>query len=95
MEKTILVVEITKYSSGRKTYTVKKYANTLDKASEYLVSLKNLNEDTDISYELFNRFGQFEVEEIQKVEKNEKQLELPFENGKKDRYDYPASFGSK
>ena len=78
MEKIILVVEITKYSSGKKIYTIKKDANTLDKASEYLVSLKNLNEDKDISYELFNRFGQFEVEEIQKVEPNEKQLELPF-----------------
>ena len=78
MEKTILVVEITKYSSGRKVYTIKKHAESLDKASEYLVSLRNLNEDKDITYELFNRFGQFEVEEIQKVEKNEKQLELPF-----------------
>ena len=78
MEKTILVVEITKYSSGKKMYTIKKSASSLDKASEYLVSLKNLNEDKAISYELFNRFGQFEVEEIQKVEPNEKQLELPF-----------------
>jgi len=60
MEKTILVVEITKYSSGKKIYTIKKHSNTLDKASEYLVSLKNLNEDKDISYELFNRFGQSE-----------------------------------
>ena len=95
MEKTILVVEINKYSSGRKVYTIKKHAESLDKAREYLVSLKNLNEDKDISYELYNRFGQFEVEEIQKVEPNEKQLELPFEKGKKNRYDYPASFGSK
>ena len=68
MDKTILVVEITKYSSGAKLYTIKKHANTLDKASEYLVSLKNLNEDKDISYELFNRFGQFEVDRIEKVE---------------------------
>ena len=78
MAKTILVVEMMKYSNGSKVYTIKKHAETLDKASEYLVSLKNLNEDKDISYELFNRFGQFEVEEIQKVEPNEKQLELPF-----------------
>ena len=77
MEKTILVVEINKYSSGKKIYTIKKHADTLDKASEYLVSLKNLNEDKDISYELYNRFGQFEVEEIQKVEPD-KQPELPF-----------------
>ena len=78
MEKTILVVEINEYSSGRKVYTIKKHAESLDKASEYLVSLRNLNEDKDITYELFNRFGQFEVEEIQMVEPNEKQLELPF-----------------
>ena len=67
MEKTILVVEINEYSSGRKVYTIKKHAESLDKASEYLVSLKNLNEDKDTTYELFNRFGQFEVEEIQEV----------------------------
>jgi len=67
MDKTILVVETITYSTGRKSYVIKKHANTLDKASEYLVSLKNLNEDKDIAYELFNRFGQFEVEEIQKV----------------------------
>ena len=78
MAKTILVVEMMKYSNGSKVYTIKKHAETLDKASEYLVSLKNLNEDKDISYELFNELGQFEVDEIQKVEKNEKQLELPF-----------------
>ena len=79
MEKTVLVVEINKYSSGRKVYTIKKHAESLDKASEYLVSLRNLNEDKDITYELFNRFGQFEVEEIQKVEpKKEEQPELPF-----------------
>jgi len=66
MDKIILVVEVTKYSFGKR-YAIKKSADTLDKASEYLVSLKNLNDSTDISYELFNRFGQFEVEEIQKV----------------------------
>ena len=67
MDKTILVVEVITYSSGKKLYNIKKNASTLDKASEYLVSLKNLNEDKDTTYELFNRFGQFEVEEIQKV----------------------------
>ena len=67
MDKTLLVVEIISYSTGRKTYVIKKHASTLDKASEYLVSLKNLNDNQDVSYELFNRFGQFEVEEIQKV----------------------------
>ena len=72
MEKTILVVEVTAYSSGSKLYSIKKHANTLDKASEYLVSLKNLNEDKDITYKLFNEFGQFEVEEIQMVANDNK-----------------------
>ena len=67
MEKTILVVEINKYSSGKKIYAIKKHADTLDKASEYLVSLKNLNDNDKITYELFNRFGQFEVDRIEKV----------------------------
>ena len=68
MNKTILVVEIMKYSNGSKVYTIKKHAENLDKASEYLVALNNLNEDKDTSYELFDRFGQFEVERIEKVE---------------------------
>ena len=68
MEKTILVVEIMKYSNGSKIYNIKKHADTLDKASEYLVALNNLNEDKDTSYELFDKFGQFEVERIEKVE---------------------------
>ena len=71
MDKTILVVEIITYSSGKKSYNIKKHAPTLEKASEYLVSLKNLNEDKDTPYELFNGFGQFEVETIKKVESEE------------------------
>ena len=67
MDKTILVVEVSTYNWGT-SYTIKKHANTLDKASEYLVSLKNLNDNQDVSYELFNRFGQFEVDTIEKVE---------------------------
>ena len=78
MKKTILVVEINKYSSGREVYTIKKHADTLNKASEYLVSLENLNDDSNITYELFNRLVQFDVEKIEKIEPNEKQLELPF-----------------
>ena len=66
MDKTILVVEVTKYSFGKR-YSIKKSAESLDKASEYLVSLKNLNDSTEISYELFNRFGQFEVDRIEEV----------------------------
>jgi hypothetical protein len=68
MEKTILVVEITTYSNGRKYYNLKKHADNLDKASEYIVALKNLNEDKDVTYKLFNEFGQFEVDRIEKVE---------------------------
>jgi len=67
MDKIILVVEVTTYSNGRKYYNLKKSASNLDKASEYLVSLKNLNEDKETTYELFNRFGQFEVDRIEKV----------------------------
>ena len=66
MDKTILVVEVQDYSWG-KNYSIKKHADTLDKASEYIVALKNLNEDKDVTYELFNRFGQFEVDRIEKV----------------------------
>ena len=68
MNKTILVVEIMKYSNGSKIYNIKKHADTLDKASEYLVALNNLNDDSNITYELFDKFGQFEVERIEKVE---------------------------
>ena len=71
MDKTILVVEVTKYSDGTKIYSIKKHADTLDKATEYLVALKNLNDSERITYELFNRFGQFEVDEIKKVESEE------------------------
>ena len=67
MDKTVLVVEIIKLSD-RYIYNIKKSANSLDKASEYLVALNNLNDDSNITYELFNRFGQFEVERIEKVE---------------------------
>ena len=67
MNKTILVVEIIKLSD-RNLYNIKKSANSLDKASEYLVALNNLNDDSNITYELFDRFGQFEVERIEKVE---------------------------
>ena len=68
MDKIILVVEVITYSSGKKHYNIKKSASTLDKASEYLVALNNLNDDSNITYELFNRFGQFEVDTIEKVE---------------------------
>jgi len=68
MDKIILVVEVIKYNNIPTSYSVKKNADTLEKASEYLVALKNLNESKNTTYELFNRFGQFEVDEIKKVE---------------------------
>ena len=71
MDNIILVVEVTKYKILPNDYIIKKYAHTLEKASEYLVALRNLNEDKDKTYELFNGFGQFEVEEIKKVEPKE------------------------
>ena len=77
MNKTILVVEIMKYSNGSKVYTIKKHAENLDKASEYLVALNNLNEDKDTSYELFDRLGQFELDNVEKKKEESKQLELP------------------
>lgn len=70
MDKTILVVECQDYTWG-KSYSIKKHADTLEKASEYLVALKNLNDSDRVTYELFNRFGQFEVDEIKKVEPKE------------------------
>ena len=70
MDKTILVVEIQDYSWG-KSYSIKKHASNLEKASEYLVSLRNLNDSDNTTYELFNRFGQFEVDEIKKVASEE------------------------
>ena len=35
---------------------------------EYLVALRTLNTSDNTTYELFDRYGQFEVEEIAKVE---------------------------
>ena len=71
MDKTILVVEVIKYKNIPTAYNIKKTANSLQQASEYLVSLRNLNDAENTTYELFNAFGQFEVEEIKKVESEE------------------------
>ena len=68
MDKTILVVEIIKYNTMEPNYSIKKVADNLDKASEYVVALKNLNDNPKITYVLFNRLGQFEVDRIEKVE---------------------------
>ena len=44
MDKTILVVEVIKYKNIPTAYNIKKTANSLQQASEYLVSLRNLND---------------------------------------------------
>jgi len=67
-DKTILIIRRTKYGSCKANYHVEKDAKTLERASEYLVSLRNLNDEKEVSYELFNAFGQFEVDTIEKVE---------------------------
>ena len=71
MDKTILVVEVIRYKNIPTAYHIKKTAKNLEEAAQYKVSLENLNEAENTTYELFNRFGQFEVEEIKKVESEE------------------------
>ena len=71
MDKKILVVEVIKYKNIPTGYSIKKSADSLEEAAQYKVSLENLNEAENTTYELFNRFGQFEVEEIKKVEREE------------------------
>ena len=71
MDKTILIVEVIKYKNIPTAYHIKKTAKNLEEAAQYKVSLENLNEAENTTYELFNRFGQFEVEEIKKVEREE------------------------
>lgn len=59
-DKVILVVEIRNYRNIPTGYEIKKTADSLEKASEYLVSLRNLNDSENTTYELFNAFGQLE-----------------------------------
>ena len=67
MDKTILIVKVTNYQTIPDGYSIETTADTLEQASEYLVALKTLNKSSNVTYELFNGFGQFEVEEIKKV----------------------------
>ena len=78
MDKTILVVEVIKYKNIPTAYNIKKTANSLQQASEYLVSLRNLNDAENTTYELFNRFGQFEAEEKKKKVESEEANEIRF-----------------
>ena len=71
MDKTILVVEVIKYKNIPTAYHIKKTADNLEQAAQYKVSLENLNESKNTTYELFNELGQFEVERIEKVESEE------------------------
>ena len=71
MDKKILVVEVIKYNNIPTGYSIKKSADSIEEAAQYKVALENLNEAENTTYELFNRFGQFEVEEIKKVESEE------------------------
>jgi hypothetical protein len=66
MEKTILVIRKAQYGNCKPNYHTEKSAKTLEEAMRYKVALELLNKDT--SYELFDKFGQFEVERIEKVE---------------------------
>jgi hypothetical protein len=67
MNKTILVVEVTKYETIPDSYSIEKTADNLEQASKYQVALKALNTETNKTYELFNALGQFEVDKIEKV----------------------------
>ena len=71
MDKTILVVEVIKYKNIPTAYHIKKTADNLEQAAQYKVSLENLNESKNTTYELLNELGQFEVERIEKVESEE------------------------
>ena len=61
MKNTILVVEITTFNDKSYIYSIKKDANTLEKATEYLVALTTLNNKKSVSYELFNVLGQSHI----------------------------------
>ena len=67
MDKTILIVKVTKYETIPHGYSIETTADNLEEASKYQVALKALNKSSNVTYELFNGFGQFEVEEIKKV----------------------------
>ena len=75
MDKTILVVEGIKYKNIPTGYSIKKSADSIEEAAQYKVALENLNEAENTTYELFNGFGQFEVDTIEKVENKKEESE--------------------
>ena len=64
MDKTILIVKVTKYETISDSYSIEKTADNLEEASKYQVALRALNTEPNETYELFNALGQFEVDEI-------------------------------
>ena len=78
MDKKILVVEVIKYKNIPTGYSIKKSADSLEEAAQYKVALENLNEAENTTYELFNRFGQFEAEEKKKKVESEEANEIRF-----------------
>ena len=61
MKNIILVVEIRTFNDNSVLYSIQKEADTLEKATEYLVALKTLNNNKNTSYELFNLLGQSHI----------------------------------
>jgi hypothetical protein len=61
MKNTILVVEVRTFNDNSVLYSIQKNADTLEKATEYLVALKTLNNKKSVSYELFNVLGQSHI----------------------------------
>jgi len=61
MKNIILVVEIRTFNDNSVLYSIQKEADTLEKATEYLVALKTLNNKKNTSYELFNLLGQSHI----------------------------------
>jgi hypothetical protein len=61
MKNIILVVEIRTFNDKSVLYSIQKEADTLEKATEYLVALKTLNNNKNTSYELFNLLGQSHI----------------------------------
>ena len=88
--KVFLIIKKTYWEhDGDTWFDVAEKAKSKVRAYKCVDALNTLNGDKKVSYLIS------ELNNVEKKKEESKQLELPFENGKKDRYDYPASFGSK
>ena len=88
--KVFLIIKKTYWEhDGDTWFDVAEKAKSRVRAYKCIDALNTLNNDNKVSYLIS------ELDSVEKKKEDSKQLELPFENGKKDRYDYPASFGSK